>query len=170
MESRLVPDPRRLCHGCRISDGGAAILLTTDRRAVRVAGIGQGADPIAVRYRTDLTSFRATQAAAEAAYRMAGFGAARVEIAEIHDAFAPFELISLEDTGLVPAGKAGRATLDGETAIGGRPPPDNPRGRQAPGHPPAPPPGSPPLQALLPPTRPAGRRPAVARGAPAPRP
>ena len=51
---------------------------------------------------------------------MAGFGAARVEVAEIHTLFAPFELISLEDTGLVPVGKAGRATLDGETAIGGR--------------------------------------------------
>src|SRR5882762_543981 len=78
MESRLVADPLRLFHCCPISDGGAAVLLTQDRRAVRVAGIGQGADTIAVRYRTDLTSFRATQAAAEAAYRMAGFGAARV--------------------------------------------------------------------------------------------
>jgi len=85
-----------------------------------VAGIGQGADTIAeVRYRTDLTSFRATQAAAEAAYRMAGFGAARVEVAEIHDAFRPVRADLARDTGLVPVGKAGRATLDGETAIGG---------------------------------------------------
>src|SRR6267142_3614199 len=135
MESPLVADPLRLFHCCPISDGGAAILLTTDRRAVRVAGIGQGADTIAVRYRTDLTSFRATQAAAEAAYRMAGFGAARVEVAEIHDAFAPFELISLEDTGLVPVGKAGRATLDGETAIGGRLPVNTSGGLKARGHP-----------------------------------
>jgi acetyl-CoA C-acetyltransferase len=135
MESRLVADPLRLFHCCPISDGGAAVLLTMDRRAVRVAGIGQGADTIAVRYRTDLTSFRATQAAAEAAYRMAGFGAARVEVAEIHDAFAPFELISLEDTGLVPVGKAGRATLDGETAIGGRLPVNTSGGLKARGHP-----------------------------------
>jgi len=135
MESRLVADPLRLFHCCPISDGGAAILLTAERRAVRIAGIGQGADSIAVRYRTDLTSFRATQAAAEAAYRMAGFGAARVEVAEIHDAFAPFELISLEDTGLVPPGKAGRATLDGETAIGGRLPVNPSGGLKARGHP-----------------------------------
>ena len=135
MESRLVADPLRLFHCCPISDGAAAVLLTRDRRAVRVAGIGQGADTIAVRYRTDLTSFRATQAAAEVAYRMAGFGAARVEVAEIHDAFAPFELISLEDTGLVPVGKAGRATLDGETAIGGRLPVNTSGGLKARGHP-----------------------------------
>src|SRR5216684_1398919 len=35
--------------------------VAVERRAVRIAGIGQGGDTIAVRYRTDLTSFRATQ-------------------------------------------------------------------------------------------------------------
>jgi acetyl-CoA C-acetyltransferase len=135
MASRLVADPLRLFHCCPISDGGAALLLTADRRAVRIAGIGQGADTIAIRYRTDLTTFRATQAAADVAYRMAGFGAERVEVAEVHDAFTPFELISLEDTGLVPPGKAGRATLDGETAIGGRLPVNPSGGLKARGHP-----------------------------------
>jgi acetyl-CoA C-acetyltransferase len=135
MESRLVADPLRLFHCCPISDGGAALVLTAEPRAVRIAGIGQGGDSIAVRYRSDLTSFRATQAAAQAAYRMAGFGAERVEVAELHDAFTPFELISLEDTGLVPVGKAGRATLDGETAIGGRLPVNTSGGLKARGHP-----------------------------------
>ena len=135
MESRLVADPLRLFHCCPISDGGAALVLTAEPQAVRIAGIGQGADSIAVRYRSDLTSFRATQAAARAAYRMAGFGAERVEVAELHDAFTPFELISLEDTGLVPPGKAGRATLDGETAVGGRLPINPSGGLKARGHP-----------------------------------
>jgi acetyl-CoA C-acetyltransferase len=135
MESRLVADPLRLLHCCPISDGAAAIVLTAEPRAVRIAGIGQGMDAIAVRYRADLTSFRATQAAAEAAYRMAGFGPERVEVAELHDAFAPFELISLEDIGLVPPGKAGRATLDGETATGGRLPVNPSGGLKARGHP-----------------------------------
>ena len=92
-------------------------------------------DTIAVRYRTELTSFRATQAAARAAYAMAGFGPERVEVAEIHDAFSPFELISLEDTGLMPTGKAGRATLDGETALDGRLPVNPSGGLKARGHP-----------------------------------
>jgi len=135
MASRLVADPLRLFHCCPISDGGAALLVTAERRAVRIAGIGQGADTMAIRYRTDLTTFRATQDAAESAYRMAGFGAARVEVAEVHDAFTSFELISLEDTGLVPPGKAGRATLDGETALGGRLPVNPSGGLKARGHP-----------------------------------
>jgi acetyl-CoA C-acetyltransferase len=135
MESRLVADPLRLFHCCPISDGGAALVVTAERRSVRIAGIGQGGDSIAVRYRSDLTTFRATQTAAQAAFRMAGFGAERVEVAEIHDAFTPFELISLEDTGLVPPGKAGRATLDGETAMGGRLPINPSGGLKARGHP-----------------------------------
>jgi acetyl-CoA C-acetyltransferase len=135
MSSRMVADPLRLLHCCPISDGAAAVVLVAERRAVRVAGIGQGTDTLALRHRHDLTSFRATQAAARAAYAMAGFGPARVDFAELHDAFAPFELISLEDTGLVPPGKAGRATLDGETALDGRLPINPSGGLKARGHP-----------------------------------
>src|SRR3990170_3347012 len=135
LESRIVADPLRLYHCCPISDGAAALVLTAEPAPVRIAGIGQGTDTMAVRYRSELTSFRATQAAARAAYAMAGFGPERVELAEIHDAFAPFELISLEDTGLMPPGKAGRATLDGDTALDGRLPVNTSGGLKARGHP-----------------------------------
>ena len=135
MESRVVADPLRLYHCCPISDGAAAVVLSAERTPVRVAGIGQGSDTIAIRYRSDLTSFRATQVAAQAAYRMAGFGPERVEVAELHDAFSPFEIISLEDTGLFAAGKAGRATLDGQTALDGRLPVSPSGGLKARGHP-----------------------------------
>jgi acetyl-CoA acetyltransferase len=135
MESRVVADPLRLYHCCPISDGAAAVVLTSERATVRVAGIGQGTDSIAIRYRADLTTFRATQVAAQAAYQMAGFGPERVEVAELHDAFSPFEIISLEDTGLYPAGQAGRATLDGETARDGRLPVSPSGGLKGRGHP-----------------------------------
>ncbi len=135
LESRIVADPLRLYHCCPISDGAAAVVLSAEPALVRIAGIGQGTDTLAVRYRESLVNFRATQAAAQAAYRMAGFGPERVEVAEVHDAFAPFELIALEDLGLVPSGKAGRATLAGETALEGRLPINPSGGLKARGHP-----------------------------------
>ncbi|HYE90210.1 MAG TPA: hypothetical protein VEA38_04275 [Terriglobales bacterium] len=135
MESRIVADPLRLLHCCPISDGAAAVVLTAEPTPVRIAGIGQGTDTLAVRHRHSLTSFRATQEAAKAAYAMAGFGPERVDFAELHDAFTPFELIALEDTGLVPPGKAGRATLDGDTAMDGRLPINPSGGLKARGHP-----------------------------------
>src|SRR5438094_2757798 len=133
--SRMVADPLRLFHCCPISDGAAAVVLTAERATVRVAGVGQGTDALALRHRESLTSFRATQVAASAAFAMAGFGPERVDVAEIHDAFAPFEIISLEDIGLFAPGKAGSATLDGETALGGRLPVNPSGGLKARGHP-----------------------------------
>ena len=135
MESRMVADPLRLLHCCPISDGAAAVVLTAAPARVRVAGIGQGTDTLAVRHRRVLTSFTATRMAAREAYCMARFGPERVDVAEVHDAFTPFELISLEDLGLLPQGKAGRATLDGETALDGRLPVNPSGGLKARGHP-----------------------------------
>jgi acetyl-CoA C-acetyltransferase len=135
MRSRMVAEPLRLLHCCPISDGGAAVVLTAEPTGVRIAGIGQGTDTLAVRHRHELVSFRATQAAAHAAFAMAGFGPERVDFAELHDAFVPFELIALEDIGLVPPGKAGHITLDGETALDGRLPINPSGGLKARGHP-----------------------------------
>ena len=135
MASRMVSDPLRLLHCCPISDGAAAVVLTSTRGPVRVAGVGQGTDTLALRHRHELTSFRATQTAARAAFTMAGFGPARVDFAELHDAFAPFELIALEDIGLVPPGKSRTITLNGETALDGRLPINPSGGLKARGHP-----------------------------------
>src|SRR2546429_6859804 len=77
LDSRMVADPLRLLHCCPISDGAAAVVLTADRSAVRVAGIGQGTDTPAVRHRDTLTSFRASRAAARAPCARPGFGPQR---------------------------------------------------------------------------------------------
>jgi len=135
MQSRMVADPLRLLHCCPISDGAAAVVITAERGEVRIAGVGQGTDTLAVRHRHDLVTFRATQAAAREAFAMAGFGPERVDFAELHDAFVPFELIALEDIGLVPPGKAGHVTLDGETALDGRLPINPSGGLKGRGHP-----------------------------------
>jgi acetyl-CoA C-acetyltransferase len=135
MASRLVADPLRLFHCCPISDGAAAVVLQASGGPVRIAGIGQGSDYLPLRYRDDFTGFRATREAAQAAFKMAGFGPERVEVAELHDAFTPFELISMEDTGLAPAGKAARLLAHGETALDGRLPVNPSGGLKARGHP-----------------------------------
>ncbi|MBI3458446.1 MAG: thiolase domain-containing protein [Candidatus Rokubacteria bacterium] len=135
MESRLVADPLRLFHCCPISDGAAAVVVVAERTPVRIAGIGQGSDYFALRYRDSFTGFRASQEAARAAYRMAGFGPERVEVAELHDAFTPFELISMEDLGLAPPGKATRMLTQGETALDSRLPVNPSGGLKARGHP-----------------------------------
>jgi len=134
MSSRMIADPLRLQHCCPISDGAAAVLLTSDPTGLKLAGMGQGSDYLAVRYRASLTGSRATQDAAKAAYKMAGFGPERVQVAEIHDAFAPFEILGLEDTGLFPPGKAAKAVQSGELMLEGRLPVNPSGGLKARGH------------------------------------
>ncbi|MGH7320988.1 MAG: thiolase C-terminal domain-containing protein, partial [Candidatus Rokuibacteriota bacterium] len=135
MSSRLVADPLRLFHCCPISDGAAALVVVAAPAPVRIAGIGQGSDYLALRYRESFVGFRASQEAARVAYRMAGFGPERVDVAELHDAFTPFELISMEDVGLAPPGKATRMLVHGETALDGRLPVNPSGGLKARGHP-----------------------------------
>jgi len=130
----MIADPLRLQHCCPISDGAAALMLTADPTGLKVAGVGQGSDYLAVRYRSSLTSFRATQDAAKAAFNMAGFGPERVQVAEIHDAFVPFEIQALEDTGLFAPGKAPRAIQNGELALEGRLPVNPSGGLNSRGH------------------------------------
>jgi len=96
MASRLVADP------------SASSLLPNLRRGRRARADGQprgradrrnraGTDALAVRHRQELTSFRRPRPPPRRRFAMAGFGADRVEVAEVHDAFTPFELIALED-------------------------------------------------------------------------
>ena len=100
-----------------MSDGAAAVVLRAEPAPVRIAGIGQGMEFHRIRYRSDLTSFRATQVAAEAAYRW------RVRpqqwTSRAHDAFTPVRALSSR-TRARAAGQVGRAILDGD-GIGGRP-------------------------------------------------
>jgi acetyl-CoA C-acetyltransferase len=66
---------------------------------------------------------------------MAGVGPADIDCAEVHDCFTITEILDIEDLGFVDKGKGGVASLDGETAIGGRIPINTSGGLLAKGHP-----------------------------------
>lgn len=135
LESRMVADPLRLYDCCPISDGAAAVLLTRDRRRVRIAAIGHGADHMALCRRESLTAFRATQEAARRAYDMASRRPRDIQVAEVHDAFSTFEIISTEDLGFFEPGRGARALLRGRTGLEGDLPINPSGGLKARGHP-----------------------------------
>jgi acetyl-CoA C-acetyltransferase len=133
--SKFVATPLRLYDCAPITDGAAAVILTSQRTDVRLSGIGQGTGPLSLRERETFTSFPATQAAAARAYQMAGISPRHIDFAEVHDAFTPFEIISTEDLGFFPAGKGGEAVLEGKTAVDGPLPVNLTGGLKARGHP-----------------------------------
>jgi acetyl-CoA C-acetyltransferase len=103
--SRPVALPLRLLHCAPISDGAAAIVLEKGRGAATVLGLGQGFDALRLIDRNDLTTFVATRLAARKAYEESRLTRKNVNLVELHDAFAPFGFVHLEDLGFCGPGE-----------------------------------------------------------------
>ncbi len=142
LNSVMVADPLHILDCSPITDGAAAAILTTEEIAkklgkpyVKIVGSGVATDTIALAQRDDLTTIRAAGMAAERALRMAGKKLSDVQFAEVHDCFTIAELVVLESLGIYEPGKAGPATVAGETSLDGRFPVNPSGGLKCKGHP-----------------------------------
>ncbi|MBI1724697.1 MAG: thiolase family protein [Candidatus Tectomicrobia bacterium] len=133
--SRHVSTPLRLFDCGPISDGAAALLVTSRRTPLRISGLGHATDTQALARRSHLAFFESTRRAAAQAYRMAGAGPADIGLAEVHDAFTIIEMISAEDLGLFPPGGYAQALQAGRVDAGGDMPINVSGGLLARGHP-----------------------------------
>jgi acetyl-CoA acetyltransferase len=135
LKSPMVSYPLRLYDCAPITDGAAAIVLTSQPTSVRVSGIGHATDTSAVSHRASLISFNSTKEAAMKAYRMARLNPSDIQFAEVHDAFTPFEIIGTEDLGFFPAGKGWKALEGSTTHLRGSLPVNPSGGLKSRGHP-----------------------------------
>jgi len=103
--SRPVAPPLRLLHCSAVADGAAAVVLDRSTGPVTVRGLGQGFEPMRLVDRADLSTFGATRVAAQRAYESARITRKEIGVAEVHDAFAPFALLHLEDLGFCGPGE-----------------------------------------------------------------
>ncbi|HUZ80366.1 MAG TPA: thiolase family protein [Thermoplasmata archaeon] len=133
--SRPVALPLRLLHCPAISDGAVALVVEKGAGPASVLGFGQGLDAMRLIDRVDLTTFAATRVAARRAYEMARITRKELEVIELHDAFAPFALIDLEDLGVCGPGEAGNWFAQGWVAPDGRLPVNPSGGVLGRGHP-----------------------------------
>ena len=129
LNATLVADPLRLLDCSPITDGAAALILTTVEKAralkpgqpvVRVTGSGLATDTITLANRADLAELGAVRRAGERAYAMAGKKPSDLHVVEVHDCFTIAEIMATEALGLFPPGQGGPAVEQGMTAIGGR--------------------------------------------------
>ncbi len=133
--SKLVSTPLRLYDCAPITDGAAAIVLTSEPTDIAITGLGHGTGPLGLGERESFTSFPATQIAASRAYQMAGISPSAIDFAEVHDAFTPFEIICTEDLGFFAPGKGWQAVEEGKTSLQGTLPINPSGGLKARGHP-----------------------------------
>ena len=133
--------PMHLFDCCPISDGASCLLLVAEEIAKRfsddpiyIAGIGQGSG-YSLHAAKSLTSFEATQAAAQEAYDMSGFTPKDIQFAEVHDCFSIAEILHIEDLGFFKPGEGYKAAAEGLTRLDGPKPINTSGGLKSKGHP-----------------------------------
>lgn len=129
--SRLVVEPLHLLDCCIITDGGAAIIVTTPERAadarkpaVALWGMGQGHTLENLGGPRDWWYLPHQADCVSRAYRMAGVGPRDIDVAQLYDNFSIAVLFWLEHAGFVPVGESGpfveggrRIDLGGELPV-----------------------------------------------------
>jgi acetyl-CoA acetyltransferase len=120
LDSDYVAPPLKLYDCAPVSDGAAAVLVTTPEVAseltdridqVRITGVGAAANNIAVAER-DLTFIEGANVATGRAYDEAGVVAEDVDVAEVHDAFTVCEPLLAEAAGFAPRGRGVESALE----------------------------------------------------------
>jgi len=142
MNARPIAEPLNLYDCSLISDGAAAVILCAADRArsftdkpIKVLGVAQASDYVALDRKPEITTFPALRAAAQQAYAMAGVAAKEIEFAELHDCFTIAEIVAMEDLGFVERGRGGFFSFEGGTRRDGPMPINASGGLKSKGHP-----------------------------------
>jgi len=130
--SRMIADPIRLLMCSAISDGAAAVVLSRKpgRGGVRIRASALTSSPW--RLGSDVPG---PTIAANKAYAQAGIEAKDLDLAEVHDAVSPAELMHYRELGLCGRGEVAAFVADKASAIGGRMPVNTSGGLNSRGHP-----------------------------------
>jgi acetyl-CoA C-acetyltransferase len=142
LNGKPIAEPLTVYDCSLISDGAAAVVIAPLERAaeftnkpVRVLGIAQASDNVALDEKDDITTLRAVQTSAAKAYKMAGVEPRDIQFCEVHDCFTIAEILAIEDLGFVEKGQGGPYSLAGKTCIQGERPVNTSGGLKAKGHP-----------------------------------
>lgn len=121
----MIADPFTNLHCCIRSDGGGAVVLTSEARAndlakapVWVLGQGEALNTTTMSEWDDFTESPAIRSGANA-FARAGLTPDDVDICELYDAFTGMVLLTLEALGFCKKGEGGPFVADGKLRLGG---------------------------------------------------
>jgi acetyl-CoA acetyltransferase len=139
LASRWIVKPFHLLDCCLVSDGGAAVVVTSSTRArdlekapIYIWGFGEGHTRGPLESAT-LTTLGGKQASAMA-YRMADVAPSDINFAELYDCFTAITIVTLEDYGFCAKGEGGPWVENGRIEIGGELPVNTHGGLLSHGH------------------------------------
>jgi acetyl-CoA acetyltransferase len=146
MAARMIADPITLLECSPTTDGASAVVICaaekaakySARRSMTVAGWATGSGKHEPKGGGDgdaETNTGEVERLVKIAYERAGLGPKDVDVTQVHDAFAPGEVFTIEGLGLVGKGEGARAVWDGRTEITGDIPVNTDGGLLSRGHP-----------------------------------
>lgn len=125
LDARIVSSPLGVADCCLVSDGAAAVVVTTmeharDLAQPPVAVLGAGAETThkEIAAMPDLCVTGA-QVSGQRAYAASGYGPSDMDMVQLYDAFTINTILFLEDLGFCPKGEGGGFVSGGHIAPGG---------------------------------------------------
>lgn len=126
LDSRMIAEPLHLLDCCVVSDGGGAVLVTTEERArdlkqrpIFVLGSSESHTHAHISQMPDMTT-TAAAVTGPRAFAEAGITPSEIDMAMIYDSFTITVLLLLEDLGFCKKGEGGAFVQDGRIALGGQ--------------------------------------------------
>lgn len=141
MNSRMIADPITMLMCSANADGATATVVCSREKAkryttkpVQLTGWA-GGTPMYVKGEAAGLGEGPTEYLGKKVYAMSGIGPEEVKVMQMHDAFSPGEIFTLEELGLCPHGEGGRFVWEGNTEIEGKVPVNTDGGLVSCGHP-----------------------------------
>jgi len=126
LRSKEIATPLRMLDCCLISDGGAALVVSSKAAArdcrdtpIEILGAGQGHTHEHIIAAPSLTHF-GCKASSQTAFARAGVKPADIDVAQIYDSFTITLAVELESIGFFEHGEAGAAAARGDLGLGGK--------------------------------------------------
>ena len=139
--SAMISDPLRLFDCAPVGDGAAAALIVGDKSAaeartlVEVLGGRIATTAFSLYERKDMLKFAATEGAFKAALAESAVPQAKIDFAEIHDAFSSVGALALEAMGFSKKGQGSKDAAQGKYDFDSEMPINSFGGLKARGHP-----------------------------------
>jgi acetyl-CoA acetyltransferase len=125
LNAPMMWDPLTKLHCCIRSDGGGALVLTSEERArdcakapVWVLGTGEAASHVTMSEWEDYTESPCVRSG-DLAFERAGVTREDIDVVEVYDAFTPMVILTLEGLGFCKKGEGGSFVEDGKLRVGG---------------------------------------------------
>ncbi|HET8944809.1 MAG TPA: thiolase family protein [Dehalococcoidia bacterium] len=140
LNSRMIADPITLYECSPTTDGASAVILASEKKARQFTSspvfmdTWAGATPEYHKGEAEQAE-GPVEKLAHRVYEKAGIGPEDVNVAQVHDAFSPGEILVAEELGFCKTGEGGPYVWEGNTEITGRTPINTDGGLLSRGHP-----------------------------------